>query len=105
MKKIFSLLAIAALIGVIFALAACGGNSTNNTTTSNSSTTNMLTTLKDEGSSMLEDMSSALSGIGDDLTAEGNVSDNQSSTGLFEDMTSDENTTTANTSDTTVAAE
>ncbi len=103
MKKIISIVTIIALVALIFAFAACGNNgANNNTTTSNSSTTNMLTTLKDEGSSMLEDMSSALNGIGDDLTAEGNVTDNQSSTGLFEDMTSD---TSTSTTDTTVAAE
>lgn len=81
MKKILSLVAIIALIAVIFTFAACGNK-----------TKNEMTSLKDDATSMMDDMSSALSGIGDDMTAEGNVTDDKSSTGLFEDMTSDKTT-------------
>lgn len=91
MKKIFSLILIIALIAVIFTFAACGDNTKNDIK-------NEMTTLKEEGSSMMDDMSSALSGIGDDLTAEGNVTDNNNSTGLFEGMTSDMSSTSGTTS-------
>lgn len=111
MKKIISIVAIIALVAVIFTLAACGGGGTDNSTTKNTtttanSTTDKMTSIKDEGSSMMEDLSSAISGIGDDLTAEGNVTDNKSTTGLLEGLTSDNtDVTTANAADTTVAAE
>ncbi len=91
MKKIISLIAILALVAVIFTLAACGDKTNND----------MMTTLKDEGSSMMDegadmmdDMSEALGDLGDDLTEGGNVTDQNSSTGLLDDMTSDKNEST-----------
>lgn len=89
MKKIISLIAIIALVAVIFTFAACGDKTTNDIK-------NDMTDLKDEGSSMMDEgedmmdeMGSALDEMGDDLTEGGNVTDSNSSTGLFEDMTSD----------------
>lgn len=109
MKKIISIGIIIALVALIFTFAACGGNNNaNNTTTTNNSTTNKMTSLKDEGSSMMDDVSSALGDMADDLTENGNVTDNKSTTGLLEGLTSNNTEATENTTnpaDTTVAAE
>ena len=86
MKKILSILAIIALIALVFTLAACGNNTKDDIK-------NEMTTLKDGATSMMDDLSSALDGLEDDMTQNGNVTDNNSSTGLFEDMTSDSPTT------------
>ena len=45
--------------------------------------------MMDEGEDMMDDMSEALGDLGDDLTEGGNVTDSNSSTGLFEGMTSE----------------
>lgn len=82
MKKIISLIAILALVAAIFTLAACGNKATDDIR-------NEMTTLKDAGEDMMDDMSSALGDLGDELTEGGNVTDENSSTGLFEDMTSE----------------
>ena len=65
-----------------------------------------MTTLKDDATSMMEDLSSGLSSLDDTLTQNGNVTDNNSSTGLFEDMTTDKTTekTTSKSSTTTSEA-
>ena len=108
MKKIIPVAVILALAVLIFSLAACGNtNNSTTTTTTAASTTNNMTSLKDEGSSLMEEVSSALEGIGDDLTAEGNVTDNDSTTGLLDGLTSNntEDTATTTPADTTVAAE
>ncbi len=112
MKKIFSIAMIIALVALIFTFAACGDNNANNNTTT-SNTTNKMTSLKDEGSSMMDDMSSALGELADDLTQGGNVTDNQSSTGLLEGLTSNntestsdgDSAVTTNAADTTAASE
>ena len=96
MKKIISLIAILALVAAIFTLAACGNKATDDIR-------NEMTTLKDEGENMMDDMSEALSDIDSGLTEIGNVTDENSSTGLFEDMTSDKaEGTTTKTEDNTV---
>lgn len=94
MKKILPLIAIIALVAVIFTFAACGGKTGNDIK-------DEMTTLKDGATSMMDDMSSALGELGDDLTENGNVTDQDSSTGLFEDMTSGEAPTSADASQTT----
>lgn len=96
MKKTFPIIAAVLLIALIFTLAACGK--------AKDDMKNDITTLKDDATSMMDDISSALSGIGDEMTAEGNVTDNNSSTGLFEDSstTEKESSDAANASDTTV---
>lgn len=106
MKKIISVVAIIALVALIFTFAACGDNNgANNGTTS--STTNKMTSVKDEGSSLMDDMSSALGDLADDLTENGNVTDNKSTTGLLDGITENntEDVNTTNPADTTVAAE
>ena len=86
MKKILSILTIIALIALIFTFVACGDNT-------KGEIKDEMTTLKDGATSMMDDLSSALDGLEDDLTQNGNVTDNNSSTGLFEDMTTDIPTT------------
>ena len=80
MKKIISIFAILALIAAIFTFAACGKKTTNDIK-------NEITTLKDDGEDMMDDMSSALGELDDELTENGNVTDENSSTGLSEDIT------------------
>lgn len=82
MKKIITLIAILALVAVIFTLAACGNKT-------DGSLSSEMTTLKDEVTTAMDDISSALDELDDDLTENGNVTDQDSSTGLFEDATSD----------------
>ena len=102
MKKIISLIAILALIAVIFTLAACGNKT-------DGSLSSEMTTLKDEGSTVMDDISSALDGLDEELTDHGNVTDRDSSTGLFDDVTSDNKESTTltveNNTETTVAAQ
>ena len=96
MKKIISLIAITAVAALIFIFAACGNETKNDIE-------NGLTTLKEEASSAMDEMSSALNGIDDAMTSEGNVTDSNSSTGLFEDMTSDKNEADTSTTNTEVS--
>ena len=94
MKKILSILMILALFVLVFSLAACGEKAKDDVK-------NEMTTLKDGATSMMDDLSSALDGLEDDMTQNGNVTDSNSSTGLFEDMTSDKANTTDRTTDKT----
>ena len=96
MKKILSILMIIALVALVFTFAACGDSTKDDIK-------NEMTTLKDGATSMMEDLSSALDGLEDDMTQNGNVTDSNSSTGLFEDMTSD--MTTDNTTNKTTVKE
>lgn len=90
MKKIISILVILTVFVMIMTLTACGNKAKDE-----------MTTIKDNGMSMLDDMSSALSDVDDSLTQGGNVTKDNSSTGLFETMTTE--STTGVTSSTTVA--
>ena len=85
MKKLISVLIILAVFVAILSLAACGGKT-------ESDIKNEMTTLKDEGMSMLDNLSSAASDIDSSMTQNGNVTDNDSSTGLFETMTTESTT-------------
>ena len=92
MKKIISALVIFAVIVAVLSLAACGDNT-------ESDIKNEMSTMKDEGSSVLDDLNSAASDIDSAMTQNGNVTDSDSSTGLFETMTTEStakhNSTTA----------
>lgn len=90
MKKIISILVILTVFVMIMTLTACGNKAKDE-----------MTTIKDNGMSMLDDMSSALSDVDDSLTQGGNVTKDNSSTGLFETMTTE--STTGVTVSTTVA--
>lgn len=89
MKKILSVLMILALFVLIFSLAACGDKAKDDIK-------NEMTTIKENATSMLDDLSSALNGIDNEMTQNGNVTKDNSSTGLFDDMTSDKDKTTKN---------
>ena len=91
MKKILSLIMIMALVALIFTLAACGGGND-----MKDDIKNEMTTLKDGATSMMDDLSSAVSDMAGELTENGNVTKDKSSTGLFDDMTSDKDKTTKN---------
>ncbi len=111
MKKLLPFIVALVLVTV---LVACGEEAKDDMK-------NEMTTLKDGATSMMDDISSALGELDDDLTQNGNVTDEGSSTGLFESMTSDgsttekettkekgttdKNTTDKNTTDTAVNAE
>ncbi len=85
MKKILSILAVIAVLVAIFSLAACSNEAENDIK-------NEMSTMKDDGMSMLDDLSSAASDIDEKLTEGGNVTDSDSSTGLFETMTTESTT-------------
>ena len=85
MKKILSILAVIAVLVAIFSLAACSNEAENDIK-------NEMSTMKDDGMSMLDDLSSAASDIDEKLTEGGNVTDSGSSTGLFETMTTESTT-------------
>ena len=94
MKKTSVIIAISLLIALVFVLAASGDNTKNDIE-------NGMTTLKNDITSMMDGMSSAVSDLDNSLTAEGNVTKETGSTGLFEDMTSDKVSTGPSTSSTT----
>lgn len=94
MKKTSVIIATVLLIALVFVLAACGDKTKNDIE-------NGMTTLKDDITSMMDGMSSAVSDLDSALTAEGNVTKENSTTGVLEDMTSDKSTTEKNTSSTT----
>ena len=85
MKKILSILIITVVFVLMLTLAACGGKSKNEMK-------DEMSTLKNEGSSMMDDLSSAVSSIDGDMTQGGNITKDNSSTGLFETMTTESTT-------------
>lgn len=85
MKKIIALLVILAVFAALISLAACGGKA-------ETDIKDEMSTVKDDGMSMVEDLSSALSDLDEDLTQGGNVTKDDSSTGLFETMPTESTT-------------
>lgn len=85
MKKIISALVILTVFVMIFSLAACGKKEGNDIK-------DEMSTVKDEGMSMLDDLSSVASDIDEGLTQGGNVTKDNSSTGLFDTMTTESTT-------------
>lgn len=85
MKKIIVLLVILAVFAALISLAACGGKA-------ETDIKDEMSTVKDDGMSMVEDLSSALSDLDEDLTQGGNVTKDDSSTGLFETMPTESTT-------------
>lgn len=94
MKKTSAILVISLIVALIFVLVACGNNTKNDLN-------NDMTTIKNDATSIMDGISSAASNLDSSLTADGNVTKENSSTGLFEDMTSDKNTTKNHTTETT----
>lgn len=92
MKKTSVIIAVSLLIALVFVLAACGDKTKNDIE-------NGMTTLKDDITSMMDGVSSAVSDLDNSLTAEGNVTKDNSSTGLFEEMTSDKASTEKSTTE------
>ncbi len=92
MKKTSVILVISLIVALVFVLVACGDSTKNDMD-------NGMTTLKDDMTSMMEGMSSAVSDLDSSLTAEGNVTKDNSSTGLFEEMTSDKASTEKSTTE------
>ena len=82
MKKTSVIIAISLLIALVFVLAACGDKTKNDIE-------NGMTTLKDDMTSMMDGISSAVSDLDSRLTAEGNVTKDDSTTGILEGLTSD----------------
>lgn len=100
MKKTSVILAVSLLIALVFVLAACGDKTKNDIE-------NGMTTLKNDITSMMDGVSSAVSDLDNSLTAEGNVTKDNSTTGVLEGLTSDkkdENKTTSGSFATTSAA-
>ena len=91
MKKLLPFIVVIALVLV---LVACGEEAKDDMK-------NEMTTLKDGATSMMDDISSALSGIDENLTQNGNVTDEKSSTGLFETMTTESSTVVSTDNSTT----
>ena len=84
MKKTSAILVISLIVALIFVLVACGNGTKDDLN-------NEMTTIRNDVTSMMDGISSAVSDLDSSLTAEGNVTDEKSSTGLFEEMTSDKN--------------
>lgn len=85
MKKISPIILIFIVALILFTLAACTGMKDD--------MKDEMTTLKDNATSMMDDMSSALGDMADDLTQGGNVTKDNGSTGLFDELTSDKAST------------
>lgn len=94
MKKFLPAIIILSLIVLIFTLAACGREMKDDVT-------NELTTLKNNATSMMDDLSSAVSDMAEDLTQGGNITKDNSSTGLVDKMTEEDKTTKPSSSHTT----
>lgn len=94
MKKTSVIIATVLLIALVFVLAACGDKTKNDIE-------NGMTTLKDNITSMMDGMSSAVSDLDSALTAEGNVTKDNSTTGVLEGLTSDKADESKATSSTT----
>ncbi len=94
MKKFLSVLVILAVFVAILSLAACGDKAGNEIK-------DEMSTMKDDSMSMLDDLSSAISDIDDGMTQGGNVTKDNSSTGLFETMTTESTTEASSAADKT----
>lgn len=87
MKKILSVISIVALIALIFTFAACGNGTKEDIK-------NDMTSIKNDVTSMMDGVSSAAGDLDDKMTSEGNVTKDNSSTGLLDGMTSENKNTT-----------
>lgn len=93
MKKTSTILVICLAVALIFVLVACGNVKDD--------VKDEMTTIKNDVTSIMDGVSSAVSDLDSSLTAEGNVTKENSSTGLLDGITSDKNTTEKSTSSTT----
>ena len=93
MKKSSAILIISLAVALIFILVACGNVKDD--------IKDEMTTIKNDITSIIDGVSSAASDLDSSLTAEGNVTKENSSTGLLDGMTSDKSTTEKSTSSTT----
>ena len=86
MKKIFPVVILLVILCFVFIFTACGNSGMKD------EMKNELTTLKDGATSLMDDISSAASDMAEELTEKGNVTKDDSSTGLFETMTTESST-------------
>lgn len=85
MKKTSTILVICLAVALIFVLVACGNVKDD--------VKDKMTTIKNDVTSIMDGVSSAVSDLDSSLTAEGNVTKENSSTGLLDGMASDKSTT------------
>lgn len=99
MKKISTLIALIAIVGIMLCFTACGEKAKED-----------MTTVEDEITSMVDDATSIAEDIGDKLTENGNVTDSTDENNIesfVDDMTdmTDEETVEDEKTDTTAEAE
>lgn len=88
MKKFLPIFIVFTLFLILITLTACGREMKDDVT-------DELTTLKNSATSMMDDLSSAVSDMADDLTQGGNITKDNSSTGLVDKITAEDKTTKA----------